>query len=180
MSDLSALSAVLGAGLPATFTFLYQRVENLLDRRGAPEKELATSTPLRGDLALPLTAGEQELAARQADLEMLRDGLDSYQHDPARIDAGDLALLRMLGRLRGTLEEIYGQRLTFVGEEDRQPSGPYARQKIGTVHGEATAIDAETISGQVESDQDITTIEKGGKVTGIRARDLKGPPGPSR
>ncbi|WP_405773654.1 hypothetical protein [Streptomyces sp. NBC_00859] len=180
MPDFSALSAVLGAGLPATFTFLYQRLEHLLDRHGAPETALAAPVPLSGELSLPLTADQNELATRQENLETLRDVLDSYRRDPARIDAADPALLRLLGRLRGTLEEVYGQRLTFAGEKGREPSGPYARQRIGTVHGEAVAIDADTVSGRVDADQDITTIEEGGRAIGIRVRDLKGPPSSSR
>lgn len=176
MPDVNALSAVLGAGLPATFTFLYQRLENLLDRRAAPETTLTAPVPLRGELTLPLAADHQQLAEQQGELELLRDALASYHRGAARIDPGDAALLRLLGRLRGTLEDVYGQRLTFQGEENRQPSGPFVRQKIGTVRGEVTAMHAdESISGHAETDQDIATVEKGAKVTGMRARDFGGP-----
>jgi hypothetical protein len=106
---------------------------------------------------------------------MLRDGLEPYRRDPARIDTGDAALLRNLGRLREILEEIYGQRLTFVGEEDRAPSGAYARQKSQTVRGKMTGVDTEGIPGRVESDQDFTTVEESGDVTGIRIRGLNRP-----
>ena len=180
MADLSALSAVLGAGLPATFTFLYQRLENLLDRRGEPEAEADLSAPgvLSGELSLPLIANQQALAERQDNLETLRDVLEGYRHDPARIDVADVRLLRMLGRVRGTLEDIYEQRLTFVGEKDREPSGPSAQQKIKTLHGRATGIDADTVVGPVEAVHEVETVEAGGELTGIRARYV-GPP-PSR
>ncbi|MFE5049034.1 hypothetical protein ACFRAI_22255 [Streptomyces sp. NPDC056637] len=180
MSDLSALSAMLGAGLPATFTFLYQRLENLLDRRGEPEADLSAPGVLRGELSLPLTANQQALAERQDNLETLRDVLEGYRHDPARIDVADVRLLRMLGRVRGTLEDVYEQRLTFVGEEDREPSGPSARQKIKTLHGSATGIDADTVVGPVEAVHEVDTVETGGDLTGIRARYVGPPPPASR
>jgi hypothetical protein len=177
MSDFSALSALLGAGLPATFTFLYQRLENLLDRRGAPEADLPLPVPLRGELALPLTVGEEQLAAHQGELELLRDALGAYQRGAAPVDADNPELLRMLGRLRGRLEDLYGQRLTFQGEEDRQPSGPFSRQKIHTVRGHVTGMHADdTISGHAETDQDITTVAEGATVTGMRARSIGSPP----
>ncbi|GHJ39465.1 hypothetical protein [Streptomyces sp. TS71-3] len=179
MPDLSALSTVLGAGLPATFTFLYQRLENLLDRHGQPETVLPASDVLRGELSLPLTADPEELAERLENLETLRDVLDGYRHAPEHISVDDVRLLRMLGRVRGTLEEIYGQRLTFVGEEGRAPSGPSARQKIGTLRGKVTAVDSDFVAGPVETSQDAVTVEKGGEMTGIRARYI-GPPPASR
>ncbi|WP_327122484.1 hypothetical protein [Streptomyces sp. NBC_01727] len=176
MPDLSAISAMLGAGLPATFTFLYQRLENLLDRRGEPETDLAAPDVLRGELRLPLTADHNTLAKRQENLETLRDVLDAYRYAPERINVDDIRLLRMLGRVRGTLEEIYEQRLTFVGEEDRDPSGPSARQKIGTLRGKATAVDSDVVAGPVETSQDAVTVEEGGEMTGIRARYIGPPP----
>ncbi|SES50058.1 hypothetical protein SAMN04487983_11061 [Streptomyces sp. yr375] len=103
MSDFSALSALLGAGLPATFTFLYQRLENLLDRRGTPETELAAPVPLRGELALPLTVDEEQLAVHQGELELLRDALGAYHRGATPVEVGNAELLRMLGRLRGRL-----------------------------------------------------------------------------
>ncbi|WP_405542468.1 hypothetical protein OG478_12380 [Streptomyces phaeochromogenes] len=175
MSDFSALSALLGAGLPATFTFLYQRLANLLDRQGAPETEVALPVPLRGELALPLTVDEEQLAEHQGELELLRDALGSYHRGESPVDVGNPELLRVLGRVRGRLEGLYGQRLTFQGEEDRQPSGPFSRQKIGTVHGHVTGLHADdTISGYAETDQDITTVAEGATVTGMRARNFGG------
>lgn len=176
MSDFSALSPLLGAGLPATFTFLYQRLANLLDRHGAAEADLAAPVPLRGELTLPLTVDEERLAMRQGELELLRDALGSYHRGESPVDVGNPELLRVLGRLRGRLEELYGQRLTFQGEEDRQPSGSFSRQKIDTVHGHVTGIHAdETISGYAETDQDITTVAEGATVTGMRARNIGSP-----
>ncbi|MFJ8826060.1 hypothetical protein ACIREE_30355 [Streptomyces sp. NPDC102467] len=175
MADLSALSAVLGAGLPATFTFLYQRLDNLLRRGGAPETELDGQT-LSGELSLPLTANEGELTSRHGDLERLRDMLHVYRQNSTLVSTGDAGLLRLLGELRGTLEGIYGQRLTFVGEQGRAPSGAQSWQKSETVRGRMTGIDTEADDGNMRSVQDITTVEESGEVTGIRIRDRRNPP----
>lgn len=179
MTDLGALSTMLGAGLPATFTFLYQRLDNLLNRRAAPETELDGHI-LRGELSLPLTADETELTHRRSDLDRLRDLLHVYRQHPQTVDVADAGLLRLLGELRGVLEEIYGQRLTFVGEEDREPSGSYARQKSETVRGKMTGIDADTPNGHLTSIQDVTTVEETGDVVGIRIRDGRNTPGSFR
>ncbi|MEU6449789.1 hypothetical protein [Streptomyces sp. NPDC046979] len=175
MTDLGALSTVLGAGLPATFTFLYQRLDNLLNRRGAPETELDGHV-LRGELSLPLTADETELTHRRDDLDRLRDLLHVYRQHPQTVDITDAGLLRLLGELRGVLEEIYGQRLTFAGEEDREPSGSYAHQKSETVRGKMTGIDTDTADGNLQSIQDFTTVEETGDVVGIRIRDGRNTP----
>ncbi|NEB75830.1 hypothetical protein G3I40_11400 [Streptomyces sp. SID14478] len=171
---------MLGAGLPATFTFLYQRLDNLLNRRAAPETELDGHEVLRGELSLPLTADETELTNRLGDLDRLRDLLHVYRRHPQTVDITDTGLLRLLGELRGNLEEIYGQRLTFAGEEDREPSGSYAHQKSQTVRGKMTGIDTDTADGNLQSIQDFTTVEKTGDVVGIRIRGGRNTPGSFR
>ncbi|MFE4546068.1 hypothetical protein [Streptomyces sp. NPDC056785] len=93
---------------------------------------------------------------------------------------GNAELLRMLERLRGRLEDLYGQRLTCQGEEYRQPSGPFLRQKIHTVQGHVIGMHADdTISGYAETGQDITTVAEGATVAGMRARNIASPAGPS-
>ncbi|MFF1810777.1 hypothetical protein ACFVXW_16880 [Streptomyces sp. NPDC058251] len=168
MPDATALSALIGAGLPATYTFLYQRLAHLLDRRGTPEPEPQVPPTLQGEVQLPLVADAQQLARRQPELMQLRDALNPYQRGAVPIDSTDEPLLRTLGRLRGFLEEVYGQRLTFTGEQ-RPASGPYVRQKTDTVRGELTGMEAEDITGTAEVLQDTNTVEAGGKVIGMQA-----------
>lgn len=176
MLDVSAVSAVIGAGLPATFTFLYQRLERLLDRGATPDPDPSLSPTLAGTLALPLQADHQQLAAHQDELLHLRDALSLYQRGVAPLDTTDEPLLRTLGRLRGTLEDIYGQHLTFTGEE-RPRSGPYVRQELGTVRGDVTGMHADDeITGDAQVSQKADTVESEGRVVGMRATRIGGRP----
>jgi hypothetical protein len=172
MPDVTALSALIGAGLPATFTFLYQRLEHLLDRRGVPDPQPEIPPTLHGALQLPLTADSQQLVLRQADLQQLRDALSPYIRGTAPVDATDEPLLRTLGRLREALEGVYGQHLTFTGEQ-RPASGPFVRQNIDTVRGDVTGMEAEdSTTGPTEVIQDVKTVEADGRVVGMRANRI--------
>ncbi|MFE6691331.1 hypothetical protein ACFVFQ_33285 [Streptomyces sp. NPDC057743] len=177
MTDFSALSAVIGAGLTPTMTFLYQRLERLLDRGAASEPDPEIPAELTGTLTLPLQVDVGQLAARRQELEQLRSELSVYHRGSARIDLTDAPLLQALGRLRGNLEEIYGQRLTFVGEE-RQESGPFVRQHTDRVAGQQTGMHADEITGEASVIQEIGTVEQGGVNIGMRARRI-GDPRPS-
>ena len=73
MADPIDLSMVVNSALPATFTFLYQRLEALLSRqradRGMAERkpELEIPAVLVGELELPLSADEDRVRARLAE-----------------------------------------------------------------------------------------------------------------
>jgi hypothetical protein len=175
VTDFAALSTLIGAGLTPTLTFLYQRLERLLDHGDAPEPAPEVPAELSGTLALPLRADATQLAARRPALEQLHDALNSYYRGAAPIDPTDAALLRMLGRLRGNLEEVYCQRLTFAGEQ-RPPSGPFVRQRADHVAGQQVGMDADEITGAVSVDQEVGTVEQGSTNIGMRARRIGGPP----
>ncbi|WP_438488372.1 hypothetical protein [Streptomyces sp. S186] len=174
MTDFSALSAVIGAGLTPTMTFLYQRLERLLDRGDAPESDPEIPAELTGTLSFPLQVNSDQLAARRQELERLRGELSVYHRGSAPIDLTDAPLMQALGRLRCILEEIYGQRLTFVGEE-RQESGPFVHQRAEHVAGQQTGMDADEITGAASVLQEIGTVEQGGVSIGMRARRIGGP-----
>ncbi|MGA4881035.1 hypothetical protein [Streptomyces lydicamycinicus] len=177
MTDFASLSTLIGAGVTPTLAFLYQRLERLLDRNGAPESDLAIPAELTGTLALPLQADSDRLAERRQDLEMLRDGLNVYYRGDASVAPTDESLLRTLGRLRGMLEEIYGQRLTFAGEQ-RPTSGPFVRLRTDRVKGLQVGMDADEIVGAASVDHEVGTVEEGGTNIGMRARRIGGPPSP--
>jgi hypothetical protein len=178
--DVLALSAVVGAALPASFTFLYQRLHHLLDARGgSPETAPEVPPALVGTLQLPLQVQLEDIEERRGELEGLRDALSVYARGAAPVDVGDAALLRMLGRLRGTLEELYGQRLTFTGEQRPASGSPFVRQKQETVVGEVYGMEAqESITGGTVV-QETTTVEKDGKLVGMKARRIGTPGTPS-
>ncbi|MBT2530132.1 hypothetical protein J7E91_33445 [Streptomyces sp. ISL-99] len=164
--------AVISSVLPATLTFIYQRAERLLSRRGSePETELSLPDSLVGDLQLPLQPDTDQLLTRRGELEQLRDALAVYAQGDAPVRPRDQALLRNLNRLRRALEEIYCQRLTFEGE-DRPASGPFVQQRLKEVSGEVTGMDADEIDGTARLVQDVDRVAHGGKVTGMKARRI--------
>ncbi|MBP0458983.1 hypothetical protein JFN87_15945 [Streptomyces bomunensis] len=166
---------MIGAGLTPTLAFLYQRLERLLDRGDTPEADPQPPTALAGTLVLPLQADASRLAERTQDLEELRDALHVYYRGDAPVAPSDDSLLRTLGRLRGVLEEIYGQHLTFQGEQ-RPASGTVVRQRTRRVTGRQIGMDAGEILGDALVDQDVDTVERSGTNIGMRARRIGPPP----
>ncbi|HWU10845.1 MAG TPA: hypothetical protein VN520_31595 [Streptomyces sp.] len=164
--------AVISSALPATLTFLFQRVERLLNPQGPePEEGVAVPDVLVGDLRLPLQPHEERLQNNRGQLEALRDALVNYTSGEVPVRTSDQPLLRNLTRLRATLENIYEQRLTFEGE-DRPASGPFVHQKLTTLSGEATGMDADAISGNARVIQDVETVDSGAKLVGMKGRRI--------
>lgn len=166
--------AVISSALPATLTFIYQRLERLLStRRTEPEQDLAVPDALVGTLQLPLHPNEDTLQARQGELELLRELLQDYAAGEVPVTTTDRRLLRSMTKLRATLEDIYGQRLTFAGE-DRPASGPFVHQKLTTLTGEATGMDGDEITGSAHVTQEVETVDAGAKLIGMKARQIGG------
>ncbi|GAA3812079.1 hypothetical protein GCM10022206_58270 [Streptomyces chiangmaiensis] len=174
--------AILGASLPSALTFLFDRANKVLDeratrRRSADGDEAIQPTPdvvqapglLQGELA-PLTADPGAVEERQAELAGIVGLLSPYARNPDLIDENDPELPTLVGRLRGLLEEVYGQRITFVGE-DREPSGGAVRvnQVIDEHSGNLTGIGriSKETSKAVEVDQRIGRTQSGSEVTGV-------------
>lgn len=173
--DESLVLSVVTSALPATMSFLWQRVERLLSRGAEPDPVDSVPATLDGALVLPLEAGATQLRQRQDELEQLRDVLVHYAEGRLPMDAADPVLMRNLGRLRVALEDIYGQRFTFSGER-RPASGPFTEQKIDFLAGEAIGMDADAIADSASVIQDVRTVEPGGSLIGMRARRI-GKPG---
>ncbi|MBV2151273.1 hypothetical protein [Kitasatospora sp. SUK 42] len=179
MSD--PVDLVAGSALPAMFTFFFQRLDSLLTRHRsgrASEPEPLPEVPpeLVGTLHLPLVADPVRLRGRIEVLEALALALTHYQRSPASVTGSDQVLLQTLGRARAALEDIYGQRFTFDGEE-RQASGPLSEHRYTRVAGEVVAMEAqERITGDVEARVTAETVERGGRVVGMRAPIIEGRP----
>jgi len=164
--------ALISSTLPAVLTFGLQRLDRLLGSRGAePEDDVAAPDALVGTLQLPLQPHEDRLQARRGELELLQDALANYASGDVPARTSDRALLRNLARLRGALEDIYGQHLTFEGE-DRPASGPFVHQKVTTVSGETTGMDVEEIVANARVTQDVETVDAGGKLIGMKGRRI--------
>jgi hypothetical protein len=180
MADPIDLSMVVSGALPATFTFLYQRLEALLSRHRAgpgtahPEAVPEVPAVVVGDLNMPLCADEDRVRARLAELRAYALGLAHYHADPARISPENSLLLQTLSDLRGALEDIYGQRFTFEGEQ-REQSGPFSDQRFGEIAGEVIGMEATSvIRGAATSKITAESVERGGKVIGMRAPEIDG------
>ncbi|MFF0018833.1 hypothetical protein [Streptomyces sp. NPDC005374] len=164
--------AVISSVLPATFTFLFQRLDRLLTSRGAePETDVAAPPGLVGTLHLPLEPSEDTLRARRGELELLQEALTAYADGTVPVSPSDHRLLRNMARTRGALEDIYRQRLTFEGE-DRPASGPFVHQSIKTVTGEASGMESDVITGNSRVLQDVDTVEAGGKLIGMKGQRI--------
>jgi hypothetical protein len=181
MADPIDLSMVVSSALPATFTFLYQRLDALLSRHradpGKTRQEDVPETPevpavLVGELDLPLRANGDRIQARLDELEAYALGLEHYRRNPDLISSGDALLMQTLGRLRNAMEDIYLQRFTFEGEQ-RGQSGPYSEQHHGKVAGEVVGMEAtNAIRGPATSKITTKTVETGGRVVGMRAPNI--------
>lgn len=164
--------AVISSALPAVLAFVFQRLGSLLDSRGAePEEDVTAPAGLVGALQLPLQPAQDILQTRRAELELLQEALADYADGTMPARSSDQRFLRNLARARGALEDIYGQHLTFEGE-DRPASGPFVHQKVTTLSGEATGMHSGEITGNSRVIQDVETVDTGGKLIGMKGRRI--------
>lgn len=127
MPDSTEL-ALMTASLPAALTFVFQRVEHLLSKRGEqPENDVTPPDALVGTLQLPLQPDTGRLREQRDQLEALRDAVADYAHGDVPAHPSP-ALLRNVARLRAALEDIYGQHLTFRGRTGRTRARSYTRK----------------------------------------------------
>ncbi|WP_165985776.1 hypothetical protein [Streptomyces sp. YIM 98790] len=149
MSDPLSM-VVVGAALPAAFGFLFQHLHRVIDRRAArraeeaqaggeePEEPIPVPACVAGDPGL--TEPDPERVERNAaELERLSGALSVYERRPERLTSGDERLLRELGTLRDLLEEIYGRRITFRGEQ-RPASGAEVDQRLRDIQGRVKGV----------------------------------------
>jgi hypothetical protein len=170
--------AVLGA-LVATegIKFLHDQATEVLKRRrerkAGKEAEAAepiavpADAPLNGTLEPPQV--DFDAADRLLDeIKALRSALGEYADGLADPEPGDQELAATANGLRHALEVVYGQRITFRGE-DREPSGPAVIGKVeaDNVAGEVAGVRARLVrSGRVEATVKVKEVREGGKVIG--------------
>lgn len=169
--------AVLGAvALTQGINFLYgQAAELLKRRRDRRDGALAADTEhsvLDGEVAAD--ADEHIVEEYRDQLRMLTEQLRPYATGEREVsEPPDAALIAKVEALRGILELVYRQRLTFDGEE-REPTGTAIDTKIvaGRVDGELTVVDVDRLQrgSRVEAVGEVGDVGPGGKVTGFRGR----------
>ncbi|GLF96982.1 hypothetical protein [Streptomyces yaizuensis] len=167
MSDVFTFPVLAASALTQAFGFLYRRAETLLDRRrGNASQPETVPAVVVGDPGSAEADGDALTPERLEQLESLWEVLGVYGDHQDLVRPEDERLRRNLGQLRGLLEEIYGRRITFEGE-DRARSGTRIVQNLGQVHGSAHALKVQTIGrdAAVEVEQKAEVLHRGASVT---------------
>lgn len=176
MPDPLTLGMLGGVALTEGVKFLYGQATELLRRRRERKDAKAeppappVGTPaLDGELEQPLRVDDAVLEQLEPDLRDLRRDLKDYVDEIEPIDSADERLLATADGLRSVLEAVYGQRITFRGEQ-RPASGPFVegRVDVGTVSGYVAGIRAKNVTGGslhgvVRADE----VAAGGEAVGV-------------
>lgn len=170
MSTVDQIETVPQAHLIQGFAFLYERLVDVLDGEGPGVSGAIVEPGQSGlDAAVgPLVPNPAVVKARRAAMTRLRTSL-------ALIVAGeapqaDVAFRQRLIELRETLEDVYGQRLTFSGEQRESTGTEGVRQEIDTVRGLAVGADiaSDWSGGEVKVTQKVVVVEEPGIAIGAR------------
>lgn len=172
-------AAVLGAAaLTEGIRFLYDQAGEVLKRwrekrdSGKAEAGTAMLRPPEGLLAgtvEPVEPQDDVADSLRRELSEARKALTEYIDGIEVARPGDQHVAVQMDALRRLLEAVYGQRLTFRGE-DRPPSGPLVTGEIDVeqVAGDAAAVRAtKVVSGEVRGVAKAARVEKGGRLTGV-------------
>ena len=137
MVEPFSLAAIGGAALTEGIKFLYEQVGDWFkSRRARNETAPASTDPLPVQLQLPPALGAvvlqadvpvEFLDANRARLMQLRAALANYYDGTIDVDPADAELVSTVSELRDLAESAIGERLTFVGEAGREPSGTVIR-----------------------------------------------------
>ena len=154
MTDPLTLSALTASALTEGIKFLYGQAAELLKRKR--ERSTADSGDVTRQPDAPLLEGGLQplhpdpgiLQQLEPDLRELRRLIADYADGIEPADPNDRVLLERVDALRRILEVIYGQRISFRGE-NRAGSGPLVEGAIdvGTVAGYAAAVRVKAATG---------------------------------
>jgi len=183
------LAAISGTVLTEGVKFLYTQAGDLIrywrerrDAKGGETVPEPTASPpeglLQGRLE-PLTVVDHEALDRvQEQIRDLRRDLLDYVEGTTPITADDQGLLLRTDSLRGLLEAVYQQRLTFRGEQ-REAAGPaiHGRIDVDQVAGYAAAVRVQLLrlaSGTVQGEARVGKVEEGGEAVGLDIGTVEG------
>jgi hypothetical protein len=174
------LATVGGALLMEGVKFLYAQATDLIrywrerrDKPGETVPEPTLSLPdnlLAGELE-PLTVDHDALDRVQDQIRELRRDLLDYVDGNTPVTTDDEELLLRTDALRTLLEAVYGQRITFRGEQ-REAAGPliHGSVDVAQVAGYAAAVRARSLklgSGTVRGEARANKVEKGAEIVGV-------------
>lgn len=170
--DTTALSLLGGTALKDGIAFLYAQAGELLNRRRDRGEQRQGSEPSARqhalDGALDATRADEKVLDR---LETIigedRGALNPYWEGYRPIDPHDERMLAAMARLRSSLEDVYGQAITFTGETGRHRTGTTVtvRAVLGDIHGDAEIAHIDSVRGaDVKLDLTTQTIGPGGSL----------------
>jgi hypothetical protein len=180
MADPFSAAALGAVAVTQGIKFLYKQAGEVLKRwrerrdSGGASTEQATLRPPQGLLegtVEPVGPRDEQADALEKELGETRRSLADYADGIEVPKPGDHLVVEQADALRRLLEAVYGQRITFKGE-DRPPSGPLVTGEIDAkqVAGDAAAVRAKVISGgETHGTAKADRVEKGGKLTGVEA-----------
>jgi hypothetical protein len=183
MGDPLSLSALGAVAITQGIKFLYGQANELLERRRERKKtglEPTEPVPIKNSEVL---AGQlKPLLVDYDRLEQVYEDMTALTLELAKYNYGEVApgpeVAKKVDELRRALEAVYGQRITFKGETDRESSGTTlsGEARATLVKGLVAGVDVGSVSGgaHVEGKAEGETVEGSGSVIGARAKDVRG------
>jgi hypothetical protein len=180
MVEPFSLAAIGALAATEGIKFLYGQATEVLkrwrDRKAGKETE--AQEPIRVEAAdvadvlegtlQPPKVDFEALDRFHDDIQQLARVLGNYAGGLDQPDPNDRELAATADGLRRALEAVYGQRITFKGE-NRQPSGPMVigSAEADKVAGDLAGVRARLVrSGRIEGTVRVKEVAKGGKATG--------------
>lgn len=159
MADPFTLAAVGAVAITEGIKFLYGQAGEVLKRWRERKAAGKTANVEPADVQLPPTAFEGQLRQPQLHFEVverlepeLRDlwaAVASYAQGIDEVNVGDAGLLQTVDALRGAMQAVYGQRITFKGEPGAASGAPLAvgQATVDEVLGSVAGLRAKKIIG---------------------------------
>lgn len=187
------LAGVAVSALTQGIAFLYAQAGELLRRRrdradaaNRPGETAATGQeritiqvpPSLGGQVLVVSSNPAAVDAHASELLQLRSVLSNYVDGVQPLDPADPQLAQAVDELRGALEDIFGQHLTFAGEDRPATGQPVVRSwlKADTIRGSAKGVVVgQMTGGSATSEIDVRDVEAGADIEGVHIEKLGGP-----
>lgn len=172
-------TVVLTEGIKFHYGQAGELIKRWRDRKDAAAADTSKKieTPLKADpnifngTVAPLVADAERLQSLEPQLRQLRSALADYADGIEPVDVQNNNLIAIADALRQQLETIYGQRLTFKGEQ-RQPSGTplvIGTAEVKSVAGLAAGVIAGAITvGEIRGSLKADMVESGGIAAGVK------------
>jgi hypothetical protein len=183
VADPFSSAALGGVVLTEGIKFLYQQAGEVLKRwreqreRGTALAEHATLHPPDGlfeGTVAPVEPRDDQAQHLEQELRETRRLLADYAEGIEVPKPGDRLVAEQVDALRRLLEAVYGQRITFRGEQ-RLPSGPMVIGEIDVkqVAGDAAAVRVKLMnSGEVRASAKAERVEEGGRLSALEIDNI--------